>query len=297
MTKVLSQTREVARRSFGVNRTRDGKCRKPDTRERLRYIIGAAMALPALEHIRLVAVICAVALAPGCTTDGSQNELVLGHEGAPGVEIFLLLPMNVVITLVPELEDAAAILETEVAEFLRQNGRAVHELSFGEARSEWVAAAKEVTSRGWELSFDRNVAVFAERMLQSHDFDAMVMPAVIGRDIRVSGSFGRWDGVSRRFPTRNEPRLKPGQSGGVVGHGFAGTFMGASLHVMVFTRDGSRVFEGRGGLDFVHYADLSTALETWRWEIHRRDDFLEDPEIVREGIRLAFEPYLGPPGR
>lgn len=255
------------------------------------------MVVSALERIRLVAVICTLALLLGCSTDGSHNHLVTGNEGAPGVESFLLLPMNVVISLVPEFEDAAALLEPEVAGFLREHGRLVQEISFGEARKEWVAAAKEVTSGGMELSFDRNVAMFAERLRHSRDFDAMVMPAVIRRDIRVTGSFGQWDGVSRRFPTRNAPRWKPGQSGGVVGQGFAGTFMGASLHVMVFTREGSRVFEGRGGLDFVQYADLSMALEEGRWEMRRRDDFLEDPEVVREGVRLAFTPYLGPPGR
>ena len=255
------------------------------------------MAVSAPERIGLIAVTCTLALLLGCSTDGSHNQLVPGNEGAPGVESFLLLPMNVAISLVPELEDAAALLEPEVAGFLREHGRSVQEISFGEAHREWVAAAKEVTSRGLELGFDRNVAMFAERLRHSRDFDSMVMPAVIGRDIRVSGSFGQWDGVSRRFPTHNEPRFKPGQSGGVVGHGFAGTFMGASLHVMVFTREGSRVFEGRGGLDFVQYADLSGALATGRWEIRRRDDFLEDPEVVREGIRLAFAPYLGPPGR
>ena len=65
-----------------------------------------------------------------------------------------------------------------------------------------------------------------------------------------------------------------------------------SVHVMIFTRDGQRIFEGRGGIDFVHVIDLSRFARKRKPETKIRDNLPGSLDALREGIELAFAPYL-----
>jgi hypothetical protein len=65
------------------------------------------------------------------------------------------------------------------------------------------------------------------------------------------------------------------------------------VHLLVLSRVGARVFEGRGGVEFVNEIDL--AAKDWRFAVRVRDDLFEDGGALREGIVLAFDPYLPPP--
>jgi hypothetical protein len=69
----------------------------------------------------------------------------------------------------------------------------------------------------------------------------------------------------------------------------------ASLHVLVFARDGHKVFEGRGGIDFVQQLELINEARSWRWEPRPNDSLFQDRTLVVEGVERAFEPYLAPP--
>ena len=67
-----------------------------------------------------------------------------------------------------------------------------------------------------------------------------------------------------------------------------------SIHVLVFSRSGERVFEGRGGFAFVHDVDMSTIYENGRVQYQLRD-LAGDIDAMRESIALAFDPYLPQP--
>jgi hypothetical protein len=64
--------------------------------------------------------------------------------------------------------------------------------------------------------------------------------------------------------------------------------------VIVYARDGEKVFEGRGGLEFIHDVDLSGMIETARYGYVLRRDLFQIG-VLREAIVLAFDPYLTPP--
>ncbi len=233
----------------------------------------------------------ATALVLACA-GGSPNTISPGHEGAPGVESVLLLPMNFGFNLPPELEEPAERVEAEIEGFLRARRRSVEDMPFGIAQKEWSAALADAKARGSTASAEDKVSLFLERLRRRSDFDAMILPNLVTRRVRVARMFAKWDGVSRRLPTHNEPRLEAGQSGGFVADGFSGEFMAASLRLVIYSREGSRVFEGRGGLDFLEFADLTDVMETRRWRVGVREDLLEDRAILRNGVRLAFDPYL-----
>jgi hypothetical protein len=66
--------------------------------------------------------------------------------------------------------------------------------------------------------------------------------------------------------------------------------MVTSVHVLVFSRTGERIFEGRGGFGFVHDIDLSPA-SRGKFQYQLRD-LAHDIDEIREGIAIAFDPYL-----
>jgi hypothetical protein len=63
----------------------------------------------------------------------------------------------------------------------------------------------------------------------------------------------------------------------------------------VFSAQGERVFEGMGGLDFIHDIDLAPARQSYHYDLRRKVRLLGDPKLVREGVEIAFGPYLPPP--
>ena len=82
---------------------------------------------------------------------------------------------------------------------------------------------------------------------------------------------------------------------GIARGGVSGEMAVTSVHLMVFTPDGERIFEGRGGLDFIHDIDMSPLASRFDWELLLRSDLFLNREVLREGIEIAFTPYLTPP--
>jgi hypothetical protein len=107
---------------------------------------------------------------------------------------------------------------------------------------------------------------------------------------------GTWDGVRRSMAMVNMPSRGTGGSTdtftkGVFAGGVSGSMLATSLHLVVFSREGERVFEGIGGFDFVHEIDLAEAGQR-RWTLRRRARLPGSSEVVREGVAIALGPYL-----
>ena len=65
-----------------------------------------------------------------------------------------------------------------------------------------------------------------------------------------------------------------------------------SVHLLVFSREGERIFEGRGGLEFTYEIDGSRIEKERKYEYRPRGDLFEDREALIRGIEIAFTPYL-----
>jgi hypothetical protein len=70
--------------------------------------------------------------------------------------------------------------------------------------------------------------------------------------------------------------------------------MVTSIHVLIYSPAGERIFEGRGGLGFVHELDLRS-LGKKRDIFKLRDDLPGDIDSIRESIAIAFAPFLPVP--
>jgi hypothetical protein len=235
--------------------------------------------------------LCIAVTVVGCL--GPSNILVPGNEGAPGVKRFLVCAPNTVIALPAELQDVTGSLRGQVDAYLHFHDRQTQWLDLPESRRVWEQAMSAAKEKG---ALEKTPVLFAEQLDALYDFDAIVMPSILVHEARaVDGSAG-WNGVSRRMQLVNAPALPVGRAQdtfaeGVRYGGVTGDVPVTSVHVLVFSRTGERIFEGRGGFAFVHDADMSNARGKWIWHTRIRD-LAADIDAMREGIAIAFHPYL-----
>jgi hypothetical protein len=127
-----------------------------------------------------------------------------------------------------------------------------------------------------------------------------VLPSILLHKTRVTDNSGAWDGVRRRIAVVNAPRRITGGRGqstladGIALGGLSGDVLVTSVHVLIYSREGERVFEGRGGIGFVQDIDMSAARKKNSWSFRMRD-LARDIDTLREGIAVAFHPYLTQP--
>jgi len=248
---------------------------------------------------RTVALALAALLA-ACTGNAPKPRIAPEHEGAPGVQGFLLGPANLAIALRPELEGGIEPVQQEIAAYIRTHGREVDRLPLADGRKLWEEAISEAKRTGAGLRFETTAAIFVRRLAETRDFDALVLPSLLFDFTRMSHRKARWDGVERRMQVLNIPYQKAGRSDNLAMRmmpniGMNGNAAVSSLHLVVLTREGRKVFEGRGGLDLVQEIEVKSVDKSYRIDLHTRGDLFQDREILREGIGVAFTPYLSPP--
>ena len=244
-------------------------------------------------HALIGLISLAAATALGCAYfSRPDNKLAPGHAGAPGVKRFLVCAPNTVIALPAEIHGVTDSLREQIDAYLHFHGREAQWINLYDSRKLWGEAAGAAKQKG---AVDQTPAYFAERLDQLYDFDAIIMPSILVHKARASDGGAVWDGVSRRMELLNEP-MRPigGQdtfAQGVEAGGVSGDVLVTSVHVLVFSRAGERIFEGRGGFAFVHDGDMAGAQKNWAWKLRIRD-LAKDIDAMREGIAIAFDPYL-----
>ena len=240
-----------------------------------------------------------VALAGACASD-PENQLTPGHEGAPGAKRFLVCAPNTVIALPAEMQASTKALREQIDAYLKFHDREAQWLDLYQSKQIWGEALTNAKGAG---SVEKTPAYVAKLLAQQYQFDAIVMPSLLVTKTRATDSSASWDGVSKRMQVLNPPRRPTGRgqstlADGIQYGGISGDVMVTSVHVLVFTREGERVFEGRGGVGFVHDIDMSELTRRNgprdRWSFKMRD-FERDLEALREGIAIAFHPYLAAP--
>lgn len=239
----------------------------------------------------------ALASATAACASGPANRISEGQEGAPGVRRVLLCPPNLVLALRSEIQSGWQPVDHEVEAYLQSQGREVGRLGLIEGRNHWKQAIAEAKAAG---SLTSASGIFVGRLAQDHEFDAVVMPSLILHQTRVESGGASWNGVSRRMRVVNAPAKGVGRDDstfvkGIAYGGISGPAWVTSLHVLVYTRGGQLIFEGRGGIDFVQEADLTDASAKYRWEPRPNSSLFRDRTLLYESVVQAFEPYLVPP--
>ena len=231
----------------------------------------------------------------GCAS-GPSNTLTPGYEGAPGIARFVVCAPNTVISLPAEMQRSTAMVRDQIDAYLRFHERESQSLDLFACRKLWTEAMTAAKEKG---ALEQTPAHFARQLDEIYDFDAIVLPSLIVHEARTTNGYARWDGVERRMAVvrgdskRRFERDQLAQQ--VASAGASGDFMVTSLHLLVFSPAGERIFEGRGGIEFVQELDLSNFRRKRAIEFRLREDLPGGIDAVREGIAIAFAPLLPEP--
>jgi len=218
------------------------------------------------------------------------------HAGAPGVATILMLPLNVTAPLPHELEEAAPRVEGMIAEYLLRTGRKVESIEYVDARSAWAAAARGTLESTGEADFATALSELARNLHEIHDFDTLIIPNLLMREARIYGGsrYALWDGVKRPLRMADEAT---DHSGFNVMTTITGGIPGVSLHVTAHDPAGNKVFNSIAGLDLIHdfsFVSAGDGVRGIETATPLRAERLTDETLVREGIDIAFDPYLLP---
>jgi hypothetical protein len=249
--------------------------------------IGKRRGAPHATAWSLVAGLVCVA----CTTPHPYT-LAPGASGAAARSL-VVFPVNVVLSLPSELEPSSERADAAIRAYLVDaHGKEISTPRVLEARDLWMRSIREAAAAGEGSDFSDAVRILARGLRESGPYDALVIPSLLYRPARMSGYSVQWDGVSRRVPVNSPPQ----RVGSIhVSTSFSGQMDAVSLHVLVYDVEGRELFESFGGLDLAHEVEVwgnpQRPSETG-WDFVLRPDPLEDPALLREGIAIAFDPYL-----
>lgn len=218
----------------------------------------------------------------------------------------VILPLNVAMTLPPELEGASHRVWNALARYVQAQGKDVTTVPLADARRLWLhsyrltAAAVEATKGTAEetpaLDFDAVARTFVLELGREAEFDALIMPSLFVQQARLSSHLARWDGVVRKVEVEGDVH----RVGSIVtSTRLTGTTQGASLHVAILDPEGENLHEAQAGLVLLDHmvvgGEPGAAVTERRFHWEPRPDLFENEEDVREGIERALDPFLAPP--
>jgi len=187
------------------------------------------------------------------------------------------------------LEKEAPRIDGMVSAYLKENGFKV--LPQREFEQRWNAAVRAYGNPVDPTSGKINQKSFALIMTSVRDemrgtgLDAFIFTDLVELQTAFSGGLqhlARWDGVTRK-PTMQGP------GDGVSTEFDWNTLLDvASLQVSIYDIELQRVFASRGGLDATEAIDSRSSSGRYI----RRREILENETFIREGIELAFYPFI-----
>lgn len=240
---------------------------------------------PLRIRIELAAAAIALPLFACAVSQPTAPPMTGGAHRDPVRKILVCAP-NTVLSLVSELHGGSAPVRAEIEGYLRDHDREVEWVNLVEAKSAWKRALEKAKE---ESAIESTPAIFADELASERSFDALLMPSILLHETSALHGFVEWDGVKRRIRYSRAPSQRMGQR-------FARSFwLGVpvtSVHFLVFSRGGERVFEGRGGLEIAVEVGRAREGSRSRLDFHPRGDLFDDRGTLREGVAVALGPYL-----
>jgi hypothetical protein len=238
---------------------------------------------------RSATVLLAALSLAGCAGSGHRDATAQGAS----VQTIVLFPLNVVSAMPSELEEGAPYVEAELQKYLEVSGKSIVRPGLADAQKEWVASAAALRDEVGPdaMSFEGAARHLAQRLRAHQEYDVLVMPSLTFRPARLRTRRVSWDGVDRRLETVGEPS----HSGNIIlANTFHGEMLAPSLAVFVFSSSGELLFQGMGGLDLAHRARIVEGkwMSDVRWQLEVRPELFTDAPLLREGISVAFDPFL-----
>ena len=208
-------------------------------------------------------------------------------------EAVLVLPLNVVADMPPELAQKSTIVWEDLTDYLLDRGVPLKTARMSDARGLWrdsIRRAREekgAESAGFEVALRLLVQALAEHA----DFAAVIVPSLMLREAPIKNRRAEWDGVSHsvefRAASTDTRKL-------AILTRFEGRAPGASLHVVILDAEGRTLQEKIRGLELLAAVRVQEdPREPFVYE-NRRDVF-QDRAAMRESLAQALAPFVLPP--
>ena len=242
-----------------------------------------------LELAGSIAALAVIALA--CVHGSGDSKWgTFDRTDADKIRHFLVLPVNLTIKTPPEFTPLLDDMLGFIAGYLRDRGDTLETFSRKEANAQWAASIMQVKqSEALEDNFETAMRVYVAQLAKTYSFDAVIAPSIAYRATKTRDRRVKWDGVFRRMKVVN---LSDEAKNKGLARNFTLEIAGVSLHVMVFEPNGDLVFQKYGGLDLAHDVDMTGAEFTMSPGLSLKEDLLKESDHLREGIAVAFDPYL-----
>lgn len=188
------------------------------------------------------------------------------------------------------LEKEAPRIDSMVTSYLKEKGFKV--LPQRDFTRHWNAAVRAYGDPIDPTSGKVNMKTFVQimtsvrdEMRETTDLDAFIFTDLVELQTAFSGGLqhiARWDGVARK------PSLQGPGTGVAADFDWGKLVAVASLQVSIYDMELQRVFISRGGLEATEAIDSRSS----KGEYVRRRSLLENTEQIKEGISLAFYPFI-----
>jgi hypothetical protein len=228
-----------------------------------------------------------VVVASGLFGCSSMPELshAFGTQSAPQAKRFAVLLTNSLVPVPPELSGAPDRILGRITRYLAAQGRERRVIEAPEIERLWLASIVEASeSDTVSHDFHGAMKIFARELGGPAAFDALVVSSLVYREGWLHNGLVKWDGAVRRPPAVEDESEK-------IPDWFEAKVPVVSLHVMVFDADGELIFENYGGVDLAHSLALEPGDEG-QLRVGLLDPVLTERRFLREGVELAFDPYL-----
>lgn len=227
---------------------------------------------------------------------GTPKDLFLTETLPPvdQIKTAVLMPLNFDHTANASLQDGLKKLQLELATQLNAAGIETIEPRMSTVMGTWRMLVKqangESSTSNTALSGPNYLAAreeLAKRMLKAHPADMVVMPTLLFREGRYSGTRLKWDSVKR-------PVVMTERATGASTAMIKGKDRATSVRITLFDREGHRVFERHGGIEPMTRYSMNDAFyfSEFQMKSKLRDDLFEDPWMITDGVRIALEPWL-----
>jgi hypothetical protein len=225
-----------------------------------------------------------------CTSPTPEAESVTRIRNTDRV---IVAPLNLALRMPAEIDGTQEPVWSALLEHFETRNRAVQQIEPRDAQILW---SDVVNGMGAARELAGATSRFARRLAEHSQYDWLVMPALVMRQATVHGHHAYWDGVRRRVRVGDawDGLIDEVGSAGDLSavRGLNGRLAGASLYVVVLAPDGRAVYEGLGGLDLLHEAEVARHARRGEWRMVLREQPFETPRNLQEGIRVALEREL-----
>ena len=200
-------------------------------------------------------------------------------------EALVLMPLNVVSVMPPELAEASPKLWQALLTEARALPNDLKTLPLADARALWLRSIAEARSQNREgvVGFESAARIFARQLSGFAEFGSILIPTLFVQQAPIEGLTASWDDIeeSLELPGAVDPEdLR------IEGHASA-----ASLHVAILDEAGGTIFEAQRGIELI--VVVRRALDgPSRFELAPRDEIFED----RAALARAITPLLAPFG-